>query len=85
MTKTIFTVSEVNQDFARAQRAVGSGHVIITHRGEPSLVLMSYKSYKARNRKAPSLMDRLHVAGVEDIDFDLAALPDGSVKPATFD
>jgi prevent-host-death family protein len=49
MAKNMLTVTEVNQDFARAQRAVAKGPLIITNRGEPSLVLMTYKTYRRKS------------------------------------
>ncbi len=84
MSKTVLTVSEVNQDFTKAQRAVKDGPVVITHRGEPSLVLMTYKAYIAKTSQGPSLRERLHVPGVEDIAFDPQPLPDGMITPAKF-
>jgi prevent-host-death family protein len=83
--KTVLTVTEVNQDFTKAQRAVANGPVIITHRGEPSLVLMSYKTFQATTEKTQSLIERLYVSGVEDIEFDPQPLSGPSVKPADFD
>lgn len=83
MSKTVMTVTEVNQDFSRAQRAVGRGPVVITHRGEPAYVLMSYKTYVSKSgRQTDNLLERLHVDGLEDIDVDFPALGDGSLKPA---
>jgi prevent-host-death family protein len=84
MVKTVLTVSEVNQDFARAQRAVAKGPVIITYRGEPSLVLMTYKSFQAKTSTGPTLLERLHVDGVDDIKFEPPRLLDGSMKAADF-
>jgi phage-related baseplate assembly protein len=78
------TVSEVNQDFTRAQRAVAKGPLIITTHGEPSLVLMTYQAYLGRVRRKPGLVDRLHVHGVEDVDFHAPPLA-GTVTPAQFD
>jgi prevent-host-death family protein len=83
--KTVLTVTEVNQDFTKAQRAVASGPVVITHRGEPSLVLMSYKAFQATTEKTLSLIELLHVPGVEDIDFDPPTLTGSSLKPVDFD
>jgi prevent-host-death family protein len=83
--KTVLTVTEVNQDFSKAQRAVANGPVIITHRGEPSLVLMSYKAFQAKSEKTRNLLERLHLPGVEDIEFDPPQLSGPSVKPADFE
>jgi prevent-host-death family protein len=85
MPKNMLTVTEVNQDFARAQRAVAKGPLIITNRGEPSLVLMTYKAYRAQKQMEPSLLKRLHVPGAEDIEVDFPVLANGSTRPATFD
>jgi prevent-host-death family protein len=70
MAASRLTVTDVNQNFSRARRAVLDGPVIITERGEPALVLMTWESFRAREALRPTLLERLDVPGTEDIDFE---------------
>jgi prevent-host-death family protein len=79
------TVSEVNQDFSLAQSAVVKGPLVITKRGKPSLVLMTYDDYVRSTGKTKSLIELLHVPGLEDYDFEEFPRLDGKVNPAVFD
>lgn len=46
MTVTTMSSREFNQDASRAKRAAQSGPVIITDRGAPAHVLLSYEEYQ---------------------------------------
>jgi prevent-host-death family protein len=61
---------EANQDFSRAKREARSGPVIITERGRPANVLMSYDEYKRLTEKPKSLFDLLAMPGQEEIEFE---------------
>jgi prevent-host-death family protein len=63
------TSREANQDFSRAKREAKSGPVIITERGQPANVLMSYDEYKRLTEKPKSLFDLLAMPGQEDVEF----------------
>jgi prevent-host-death family protein len=80
MPTSVLTVTQVNQNFSRARKAVENGPVIITDRGEPAMVLMSYETYQSRDKASSqqSLFERLHVPGVEDIELEL---PERQVDP----
>lgn len=52
---TIMTSREFNQHLGQAQKAAQIAPVIITNRGEPSYVLMSYAEYEKRTDKKPFL------------------------------
>ena len=64
------TSREANQDFSRAKRESRSGPVIITERGRPANVLMSYEEYKRLTEKPRSLFDLLAMPGQEDVEFE---------------
>lgn len=55
----------------RAKRAAHDGPVIITDRGKPAHVLLSFDEYQRITGRKRSLLDILcEPAGIEDIDFD---------------
>jgi prevent-host-death family protein len=70
---TITTVSgrELNQDLGRAKRAAKDGPVIITDRGRPAHVLLSFEEYKRLTGKMRTLGDMLAAPGAEDVDLPL--------------
>jgi prevent-host-death family protein len=82
MSTTILTVSEVNQNFSRARKAVQTGPVVITDHGAPALVLMSYENFMAQKLTKPSLLERLDVPGTEDIPFEPGLLGSAAFRPA---
>jgi prevent-host-death family protein len=51
---------EFNQDVGRAKRAAANGPVIITDRGTPSHVLLTYEAYDRLVGPRPSLRALLH-------------------------
>jgi prevent-host-death family protein len=79
------TSREFNQDTGSAKKAAEDGPVIITDRGKPSHVLMSFEDYKKLTDNGKTILDLLSVPpGIGEIDFDIPrdrSLP----KPATFD
>lgn len=62
------TAREFNQDVSAAKRAADAEPVIITDRGAPSHVLLSYQEYVDLLADEPSLFERLSVH--DDIDFE---------------
>ncbi len=71
---------EFNQYLAKAKRAAQDGPVIITDRGRPAHVLLSYEAYEAMAAKKParSAYDvmleanrEVNVPGIEDIELEL--------------
>ncbi|WFU12849.1 type II toxin-antitoxin system Phd/YefM family antitoxin (plasmid) [Rhizobium sp. CB3090] len=71
MTVTTLSGRELNQDLGRAKRATKDGPVIITERGRPAHVLLSFDEYKQLTGKMRTLGDMLAPAGAEDIDLPL--------------
>ncbi|TPI14874.1 type II toxin-antitoxin system Phd/YefM family antitoxin [Mesorhizobium sp. B4-1-3] len=68
---TTLSGRELNQDLGRAKRAAKNGPVIITDRGRPVHVLMSFDEYKRLTGKTRSLGDMLAEPGTGDFDLPL--------------
>jgi prevent-host-death family protein len=64
------TSREANQDFSRAKREARSGPVIITERGRPANVLLSYEEYRRLIGRQTNIVDALQMPGQEDIEFE---------------
>ncbi len=64
------TSREANQDFSRAKREAKSGPVIITERGRPANVLMSYEEYRRLIGRRTNIVDALQMPGQEEVDFE---------------
>lgn len=71
MTVTTLSGRELNQDLGRAKRAALEGPVIITDRGRPAHVLLSFEEYKRLTGKTRTLGDMLAAPGAEDIVLPL--------------
>lgn len=69
MTITTLSGRELNQDLGKAKRAANEGPVIITDRGKPTHVLVSFEEYKRLSGKQQTLGELL--ASPEPEDFDL--------------
>ena len=70
MAKTIVSSREFNQDASGAKRAANKGPVIITDRGRPAHVLLSFEAYQKLTRKPANITDLLSMPGVADIPFE---------------
>lgn len=71
MTVTTLSGRELNHDLGRAKRAAKDGPVIITDRGRPAHVLLSFDEYKRLTGKIRTLGDMLAAPGAEDFDLPL--------------
>ena len=69
MTITTLSSRELNQDVTRAKKATKSGPVIITDRGKPAHVLLSFADYQRLTRQRRSIADALAIPGAADIEF----------------
>ncbi|HWK64280.1 MAG TPA: type II toxin-antitoxin system Phd/YefM family antitoxin [Rhizobiaceae bacterium] len=67
---TTLTSRELNHDVSSAKKAAKDGPVIITDRGKPSHVLMTYDDFRRLSGKHRSLAQALAMPGLSDIDFD---------------
>lgn len=86
------TSREFNQDLGRAKRESLNEPVIITDRGVPKHVLMSYEDYQAigeANASKPvvTLLQRFAAADpiVAEIDLDIPPRSTGQRPPVEFD
>jgi prevent-host-death family protein len=59
MASTTITSREFNRDTGAAKRAADRGPVIITDRGHPAHVLLTFDSYQRLAGSAPSIVDVL--------------------------
>ena len=66
----IMTSREANQDFSRAKREAKSGPVLITERGRPSTVLLSYDEYRRLTGERKNILDLLAMPGQEEVEFE---------------
>lgn len=86
MAVTTLSSREVNQDLGRAKRASEGGPVIITDRGRPAHVLLTYGEYQrlaGRYRQA-NILDELGLpSGVEDIEVEFPRSREPA-RPADF-
>ena len=78
------TSREFNHDTGMAKREAALGPVVITDRGSPSFVLLTYESYHRLVAGSPNIVELLAHAGSDDVDFD-PAVSGEVVAPARFD
>jgi prevent-host-death family protein len=81
---TTLSSREFNQDTSRAKRAATNGPVIITDRGKPAHVLLTFDQYRELAGKKKNLVELLSMPGMEDIEFDPPRLGDDVFIPADF-
>jgi len=80
MTVTTLSSREFNQDAGGAKKAAAKGPVIITDRGRPAHVLLTYEAYQALLGGGPSLLDVVAAEG-GDFDFDPPRLEGPLIRP----
>ncbi|OQP87489.1 hypothetical protein BTR14_06060 [Rhizobium rhizosphaerae] len=62
---------EFDRDPERAKEAASEGPVIIMEEDQPSYVFMTYSHFERLRAKARSLIDRLSMPGLSDIELDV--------------
>jgi len=80
MAVTTVSSREFNQDAGGAKKAAAKGPVIITDRGRPAHVLLTYEAYQALLGGGPSLLDVVASEG-GDFDFDPPRLGGPLTRP----
>jgi prevent-host-death family protein len=85
MATTTISGREFNQDVSKAKRAAKDGPVVITDRGQPSHVLVTYAEYQRLTHSGMSLAEALAGPDEFDFDFDPPRLGREPIKPADFD
>jgi prevent-host-death family protein len=85
MTITTISSREFNQDAGGAKKAAEKGPVIITDRGRPAHVLLSFETYQKLVGAQRSLLDVVAQEEDDDIEFDPPRMGDKIFRPAEFD
>jgi prevent-host-death family protein len=85
MTITTISSREFNQDAGGAKKAADRGPVIITDRGKPAHVLLSFEEYQRLVGKGPTLLDALAMPGGEEIEFEPPKLTGPLSRPIDLD
>jgi prevent-host-death family protein len=70
MGTTSLTSRKLNHDVSRVKKTAGAGPVVITDRGRPSHVLMTYGEFERLTGKRHNLVNALSMPGLSTIDFD---------------
>lgn len=70
MSITTLSSREFNQDASKAKKAAQNGPVIITDRGRPAHVLMTFEDYKHLTRQPTRIADLLAMPSAADADFE---------------
>jgi prevent-host-death family protein len=71
MPITTLSSRQFNQDASKAKRAAESGPVIITDRGRPAHVLLTFDEYRRITGGRARIADLLAMPGVEDIEIEI--------------
>jgi PHD/YefM family antitoxin component YafN of YafNO toxin-antitoxin module len=71
MTITTLSSRQFNQDTSGAKNATAAGPVIITDRGKPAHVLLTFNDYRTltQHRQPTKITDLLAIDGADDIEF----------------
>ena len=84
MRTTTISSRELNQNVSRAKKAANDGPVLITDRGKPAYVLLSYEGYQRIIGKGRSIIEALSMPGLSDIKVKFPHSRD-LPRPADFD
>jgi len=85
VSTTTISSREFNQDAGGAKKAADRGPVIITDRGRPAHVLLSFEDYQKLLGAGPSLLEVLAQKEEGDFDFDPPRMGDDISRPVDFD
>ena len=76
MTITTLSSRQFNQDASKAKKAAKAGPVIITDRGKPAHVLLTFTEYKKITGGRTKIADLLAMPDIDDVDFATPQLRD---------
>ena len=68
---TTLSSRQFNQEASKAKKAAEAGPVIITDRGRPAHVLLTFDEYKRLTGGAAKIADLLALPGVEDVELEI--------------
>ena len=70
MATTTFSSREFNQHASEAKRAANNGPVVITDRGRPAHVLLTFADYQRLSKQRRNIADALAMPEIADIEFE---------------
>lgn len=76
MNITTISSRQFNQDAGGAKKAALSGPVVITDRGKPAHVLLSFEAYQRMTRQHARIADLLAMPDTDEIVLDLPSQRD---------
>lgn len=85
MSITTITSRQFTQDPGGAKEAAAAGPVLITDRGRPAHVLLTFAAYQQLVGAGPSLLQSLGQIGGTDFDFEPPRLSGRIAEPAGSD
>lgn len=85
MATTTISSREFNQDAGGAKKAADKGPVIITDRGRPAHVLLSFEHYQKLIGAKRGLLDVVAQKEDDEIDFDPPRMGDRIFRSADLD
>jgi prevent-host-death family protein len=82
---TIISSRTFNQDTSFVKKQAANGPVIITDRGKPAHVLMTYEIYEKLTAKKPTFLEMIAQDSGDEFDFDIPKLSDPIARKFEFD
>jgi prevent-host-death family protein len=76
MSITTLTSRQLNQDASKAKKAALAGPVIITDRGRPAHVLLTYEAYKRLQGGSKKIADLLAMPDSAEMELKIPVSPD---------
>ena len=76
MTITTLSSRQFNQDASKAKKAAKAGPVIITDRGRPAHVLLTFDAYRKITGGRTKIADLLAMPGIENTELEITQLRD---------
>lgn len=76
MSITTLSSRQFNQDASMAKKAAQLGPVIITDRGRPAHVLLTFDEYKKITGRRTKIADLLAMPGIKDVELEIPQLRD---------
>lgn len=73
-----------NQDTGRAKKASSEGPVVITDRGRPAYVLLTYEDYKKLTGGGATIGELMYMPGVADIELEIRPRADDYSRDVDF-
>ncbi|MBI5329625.1 MAG: type II toxin-antitoxin system Phd/YefM family antitoxin [Betaproteobacteria bacterium] len=71
MTITTLSSRQFNQDASKAKKAAQEGPVVITDRGRPAHVLLTFDDYKRLTGAHTRIADLLAMPGAEEVELEI--------------